>query len=258
VGGPGQNAHSDIDRDTLGLIPVRFYVWMDTVFVNPSGKAPEFRDYAASLIKRCREFDGVMLHHGGPDSSFTLEVETNWKLAVENFAESYHLPWVHPGLNSYSRLENHYNIEEKIFCGQGSFAYAPPGFGANGERFSHFSGLSEKWDKGAEYPCFFPNTLFGFQNDHVFVIRIEPTAPDRTIEQIEFFYADKAMTGPAYAAMRKERTDSWKQIFIEDIMVVEGMQKGRSAPGFDGGKFSPVMDGPTHRFHAWVAEQLTA
>ena len=27
---------------------------------------------------------------------------------------------------------------------------------------------------------------------------------------------------------------------------------------FDGGKFSPVMDGPTHLFHEWVADKMTS
>jgi hypothetical protein len=34
------------------------------------------------------------------------------------------------------------------------------------------------------------------------------------------------------------------------------MQKGRHADGYDGGKFSPAMDGPTHHFHHWVATIL--
>jgi hypothetical protein len=39
-------------------------------------------------------------------------------------------------------------------------------------------------------------------------------------------------------------------------MVTEGMQKGRGAPNFDGGVFSPVMDSPTHCFHDWIARKL--
>ena len=34
------------------------------------------------------------------------------------------------------------------------------------------------------------------------------------------------------------------------------MQKGRQGIFFDGGKFSPAMDGPTHNFHHWVASQV--
>ena len=44
----------------------------------------------------------------------------------------------------------------------------------------------------------------------------------------------------------------------EYLMLVEGMQKGRHARGFDGGRFSPVMDSPTHCFHDWVARQMAA
>jgi hypothetical protein len=36
------------------------------------------------------------------------------------------------------------------------------------------------------------------------------------------------------------------------------MQKGRHGPFFDGGKFSPVMDVPTHVFHKWVARHMQA
>jgi phenylpropionate dioxygenase-like ring-hydroxylating dioxygenase large terminal subunit len=255
VGGAGTNVHPDVKREELGLIEVRSAVWLDVVYVNLSGTAPDFRDYAGDLIARAADFDAQTLHHGGPDSSFKLEVKTNWKLAVENYLESYHLPWVHPGLNSYSRLEDHYNVVERSFAGQGTLAYTP-GFGPNGERFSKFPGLAEKWTKGAEYPAFFPNTLIGLQNDHCFVIVIEPVSVDRSIEHIEIYYASKDMLGDDYKAMRAKNTTMWKEIFIEDIGVVEGMQRGRAAPGFDGGKFSPVMDPCTHAFHRWVANRF--
>jgi choline monooxygenase len=255
VGGAGHNTHPAINREELSLFEVRSYVWLDMIFVNISKSAPEFREYAADLIERFGEFDQISMYHGGSDSSFKIHLKANWKLAVENYAESYHLPWIHPGLNSYSRLEDHYNMIERCFCGQGSHAYTPS-FGPNGERFKEFAGLSEKWSKGAEYPCVFPNVQVGFQNDHIFIIQLEPVAQDTTIEHIEIYYADKAMTEQPFAAMREKNAQMWKEIFVEDIGVVERMQKGRYAPSFDGGKFSPVMDGPTHRFHEWVAEQM--
>jgi phenylpropionate dioxygenase-like ring-hydroxylating dioxygenase large terminal subunit len=257
VGGAGHNTHPEIKREELGLFEVRSHVWLDMIFVNISGSAPEFREYAADLIERVKEFDQAALYHCGGDSSFKIQVGANWKLAAENFAESYHLPWIHPGLNSYSRLEDHYNMVERSFSGQGSHAYTPS-FGPGGERFKEFAGLSEKWTKGAEYPCFFPNVLLGFQNDHIFVIHLEPVTQGTTIEHIEIYYADKAMTEPPFAAMRAKNAHMWKEIFEEDIDVVERMQRGRHAPSFDGGKFSPIMDGPTHRFHEWVAEQIKA
>ena len=255
VGGPGQNLHENIDRGELGLVEIRSRVWRDIIFVNVSGDAPDFDDYARDLIDRWDVFDQP-IYHGGAESSFSLDVGTNWKLAVENYCESYHLPWVHPGLNAYSRLEDHYHIIcEGRFAGQGTTVYNPS-LGDGSRSFRDFADLPEKWDKAAEYIALFPNVLFGVHRDHVYAILLEPTGTETVTEHVEIYYADEAMTGPDFAELRQENARLWKGIFVEDIGVVEGMQKGRHGPKFDGGKFSPVMDEPTHTFHHWVASQF--
>ncbi|WP_299191105.1 aromatic ring-hydroxylating dioxygenase subunit alpha [uncultured Litoreibacter sp.] len=252
VGGPGQNAHPDMDRDTLGLIEIRSHIWRDVVFINVDGQAAAFEDMHADLIARWSEFDQPM-YHGGADSQFQLSVTTNYKLAVENYCESYHLPWVHPGLNSYSRLEDHYHIEEPgKYSGQGTLVYRQFE-GENGQRFPDFADLSDKWDQGAEYITVYPNVLLGAQRDHAFAIVLEPKAVNETTEHIHLYYAAPEVDD----AMRAKNTAQWKEVFEEDIFVVEGMQKGRYGPGFDGGRFSPAMDGPTHCFHAWVAARIS-
>lgn len=251
VGGPGMNTHEDMPKNDLGLIEVPSHIWLGVIYVNVSGTAAPFEDVHAELLERWKEFD-VPLHHGGEDSTFTLDVQTNWKLAVENYCESYHLPWVHPGLNSYSRLEDHYNIEEYgQYSGQGTLVYRQLE-GQMGERFPDFPNLSDKWDTGGEYITVYPNVLLGVQRDHAFAIILEPKAVDRTIEHIHLFYAEPKVD----EALRAKNATQWKTVFQEDVFVVEGMQKGRNGHGFDGGRFSPAMDVPTHCFHDWVARQL--
>lgn len=251
VGGPGQNTHEGIDRALLGLIEVRSHIWMDVIFINVSGAAPAFEIANADLIARWAEFDRP-LYHGGSDSRFDLRVNCNWKLAVENYCESYHLPWVHPGLNSYSRLEDHYHIENKgKFSGQGTVVYRQLK-GDDGQVFPDFDGLSEKWDTAAEYITVYPNVLLGVHRDHTFAIVLVPESPDQTVEQVHLYYAQPDTD----EALRAKNTRQWKEVFVEDVFVVEGMQRGRHAPSFDGGRFSPAMDGPTHMFHDWIAMQM--
>ena len=253
VGGAGHNTHDAIVKDDLGLIEVRSHIWRDIVFINLDGQAEPFEVVHAALIERWNEHDQP-LHHGGNESAFTLTVQTNWKLAVENFAESYHLPWIHPGLNVYSRLEDHYHIEERgAFSGQGTLVYRQLK-DENDQTFPDFENLSDFWDEGAEYICMYPNVLLGAQRDHAYAIILQPLATDRTAEHIHLYYPTKTTTQP----MRDENAALWKGVFEEDIQVVEGMQKGRAAPGFDGGRFSPAMDGPTHCFHDWVASKMGA
>ncbi|MEP4248976.1 aromatic ring-hydroxylating oxygenase subunit alpha [Tateyamaria sp.] len=253
VGGPGQNTAEGIDRNVLGLIEVRSHIWFNTVWINLSGDAPAFEVVNAELLTRWAEFDKPF-YHGGADSAFTLEVNCNWKLAIENYCESYHLPWVHPGLNSYSRLEDHYHIEESgRFSGQGTLVYRQLA-DKDGLTFPDFEGLSAKWDKAAEYVSAFPNVLLGVHRDHAFAIILTPVTTEKTVEHVHLFYAQPDTD----ADLRAQNTALWKSVFEEDIFVVEGMQRGRHAPMFDGGRFSPAMDGPTHLFHDWVAERVAA
>lgn len=255
VGGPGQNTHAAIDRSELGLVRIRCHVWRDVIFVNIDGTAEPFEVAHAHLLERWKEFEQPM-YHGGAGSSFTLDVKTNWKLAVENYCESYHLPWVHPGLNSYSRLQDHYHIEERgQYSGQGTLVYRQ--FKTeDGETFPDFNGLSDSWDTGAEYIALYPNVLFGVHRDHSFAILLEPVDLETTREHVSLYYACPAEDLPN--GLADANAALWKGVFVEDVFVVEGMQRGRHGHLFDGGRFSPAMDGPTHNFHHWVSSCLTA
>lgn len=251
VGGPGTNIHPAIKRDELGLLEVKSHIWHDVIFVNLSNDAPDFEEVNADLIQRWKEFDQP-LFHGGKSSHFTLDAKCNWKLAVENYSESYHLPWVHPGLNSYSRLEDHYNISEPLkYCGQGTKVYRQLK-DDDGTCFPDFKRLSKKWTYAAEYITAFPNVMLGVHRDHLYAIILEPVSHNQTREHIHLYYASPKTD----AKLRKKNAKLWKQVFEEDIFVVEGMQSGRNAPQFDGGRFSPVMEMPTYCFHEWVAKKL--
>ena len=253
VGGTGIHTHEAINHDELGLFKIRSSVWQDIVFVNISNNAQEFRDYASKTIERWSEFEKP-LYHGGDSSSFTLNLNTNWKLAVENYCESYHLPWIHPELNATSSIKDHYHIEEPGHCsGQGSHVYNQIK-SESGDVFPDFESLSKKWDTTSEYIALYPNVLLGVHRDHFFSIVILPINSEKSIEHVSIYYAKKSEEMPQLKNLIETNAHFWKEVFLEDVGVIEGMQRGRKGLMFDGGKFSPVMDSATHCFHRWVAE----
>lgn len=255
VGGANIHHHDNINPDEMGLLEVRSHVWRDVVFVNVHENCAPFEETHKELLARWQEFEQP-IYHGGEDSGFALTLKSNWKLAIDNYCESYHLPFVHPDLNEYSRLEDHYNIiGEAGFAGQGTLVYNAP-LSNDGRGFPDFAGLSSKWDKAAEYIAVFPNLLLGVHRDHAFSIVIEPKGHGSLVEHVELYYADEACLTDEYADLRATNTQLWKTVFKEDIGVVEGMYEGRKAPGYDGGKFSPVMEEPTYKFHYWIAENM--
>ncbi len=260
IGGVDKHAAEGFDRDKHGLRPVRSALWLDMVFVNLSGTAPAFDDWIEPLTRRWQAFVGgdgfELLRRGGSDSALDLEVQCNWKLAVENYCEAYHLPWIHPSLNTYSRLEDHYNITlDGPFAGQGSNAYNLAEWA--GTRLPTFPGWPADRLRQAEYISFFPNVLLGIQADHVFAMMLEPVSHGTTREHLRLYYVGEAALGEEYAGARTATLESWRTVFSEDIGAVEGLQRGRQSPAFTGGVFSPVMDVPTHHFHRWVADMLS-
>ena len=257
VGGAGYHEHEGVDTNELGLLEIPSHVYMGVVLINLNQKAPEFPDMHKDLLERWQDFPD-QVYYGGADSSFSLTLESNWKLPVENYCESYHLPFVHPGLNSYSKLEDHYDIiEPGQFSGQGTRVYRPM-IDESGNRFCDFPNLPEKWNTAGEYISLFPNLLLGVHRDHVFAIILVPEAANRTVERIALSYASPAMVEPEWDMLRRSNAKLWRSVFEEDIGPVEGMQQGRYAKHFDGGHFSPAMDMATLCFHRWAAEKLIA
>jgi len=63
-------------------------------------------------------------------------------------------------------------------------------------------------------------------------------ANEGSVEHVEIFYTRDEATGDDW---REKNAAMWKQIFVEDLFVVEGLQKGRHASGFDGGKHARLL-----------------
>ncbi|MDH3712931.1 MAG: Rieske 2Fe-2S domain-containing protein [Gammaproteobacteria bacterium] len=259
IGGTGVHEVEGFDKSQYGLKAVRTAEWLGMIFVNLSEQAEEFDDYLAPVRERWETFvgtAGLQAVRPAQDGYMCLDVQANWKLAVENYCESYHLPWVHPGLNSYSRLEDHYNISVPgKYAGQGTYAYD---FASRaGISLPEFSAWPQDKRKHAEYVALFPNVLLGLQIDHLYAILLEPLAHDCTRERVQIYYVDDTADDESHAAARKTVLEGWREVFQEDVWAVEGLQRGRHSPGFDGGVFSPVMDQPTHTFHCWAAQRLS-
>ena len=258
VGGFGVHKVDGFDRGRHGLRAVRCAVWLDLVFVNLSGDAEPFEHWIRPLAERFEGLGGAgyeaRLHPAATHGEFRFDVQANWKLAVENNLDASHLPWIHPALNRQSPLEDHYCFHDSPrFAGQGSTAY---------ETVPHESPplpRIEAWPaRTGEYPCLYPNVFVSGHGDHFWTMVLEPVAPDRTIERWRSYFVDEAAEGADFESARSAIRERWASILGEDVGVVEGMQRGRRSPAFDGGVFAPVLDPPVHHLHRWVARRLAA
>ena len=261
IGGLNIHESEKFEKSKSNLKEVRSKIWMDIIFININNNEIEFDEYVRPLEDRWLKFiskdDQNSLIYSRDYGYFNLDVKSNWKFAIENYCESYHLPWIHPELNKVSNISDHYHIQglPNRYAGQGSNKYEQPLKG--NKSFANFSNWPKEFSKNSEYIALFPNVMIGLHIDHFYVFWLEPISVNETKEHLAMYYVgEESANGKEFENMRKENSRFWKDVMSEDIKAIEGMQEGRSSPSYNGGNFSPIMDNPTHQFHKWVAGNL--
>ena len=261
IGGMNIHQTKDFERSKSNLKEIRSYIWLDLIMININNNEMSFEEYIKPLSDRWEEFwpikDRELINHSNDFGYFKLNANCNWKFAIENYCESYHLPWVHPGLNSYSKIEDHYHIQglPNRFAGQGTVVYNPRFEGK--EKFPCFPNWPKNKENIAEYVALFPNVMLGIHKDHYYAYWLEPINHEFTLEHMELYYVgEEAANSKKFESLRKQNHKQWEDIQKEDVDIIQGMQNGRNSPFYNGGNFSPVMDNPTHHFHKWVAQNL--
>ena len=261
IGGLNNHQSEKFNKNKSNLKEVKSKIWMDIIFVNINSNEIDFDEYIKPLEQRWSKFinkkDHELIVHSKDHGYFNLDVKCNWKFAIENYCESYHLPTIHPELNKVSNINDHYHIQglPNRFAGQGSKKYEQPVKG--NRKFNSFPNWDKSKTKNSEYVALFPNVMIGLHIDHFYVFWLEPIGMNRTREHMQMYYVGKeSANGEELKDLRKENSRFWKDVMMEDVSAIEGMQDGRSSPVYNGGNFSPVMDQPTHQFHKWVANSL--
>ena len=261
IGGLNNHQYKNFNKKKSNLREVKSKIWMDIIFVNINSNELDFDKHIKPLEERWSKFidkdDQKLIVRSDDYGYFSLEVKTNWKFAIENYCESYHLPTIHPELNKISNINDHYHIQSlpNRFAGQGSKKYDQIVKG--NKIFDTFPNWEKSMLKNSEYIALFPNVMIGLHVDHFYVFWLEPLAMNKTKEHMQMYYVgEESANGEQLKEMRKQNLKFWKDVMLEDINAVEGMQEGRNSPVYNGGNFSPIMDQPTHQFHKWVAQNL--
>ena len=261
IGGMNKHQSSKFEKSKSNLKEIKSYVWLDLIIINVSGNQIPFEKYIKPLDKRWSKFwknkDRKLIKHANDFGYFKLKAKCNWKFAIENYCESYHLPWIHPGLNEYSKIDDHYHIQglPNRFAGQGTLNYNPKFNGK--EKLPCFPNWPKNKENIAEYIALFPNVMLGIHKDHYYAYWLEPLDHENTLEHMEIYYVgEKAAKSKRFKSLRKQNHKLWEDIQKEDVDIIQRMQIGRNSNAYNGGNFSPDMDNPTHQFHQWVSTNI--
>ncbi|MFZ2503177.1 MAG: ring-hydroxylating oxygenase subunit alpha [Nocardioides sp.] len=216
------------------------------VYVNLDATAAPLADQAGDLAAEIAHWapDVAELTHA---KRLTYEAATNWKNVIDNFLECYHCHVAH---KEFVDLVDMDTYEVKTH-GIWSSHFAEAGKHANAAYDVAGASVTDHavW-------WLWPNTCLlrypGRGNFMVF--QVLPDGPDRTVETWDFFLETTELSDAEVESVRY--IDEVLQ--VQDIALVESVQRGMGTPAFDQGRivFDPEGSGLSehgvHHFHGLV------
>ena len=97
IGVPQRESFPGLDRERFALNPVRCGQALGFVFVSLAGEPPPLEDTWGGIGEELAAYRLEEMVACGPIT--TEHWEADWKIAMDNYLESYHVPIGHPGLN---------------------------------------------------------------------------------------------------------------------------------------------------------------
>lgn len=244
VGVPEERDFACLDKKARGLVPVRTGLMRGMIFINLDGKAPPIDEYFAATNRELGDFpleDMVML------KEITVEMDCNWKAALDNFLEMYHVNTVHaksiaPYLNTASFLVSLFK--------QGHARFATRKRGANSifevDRPAH-DGPSDLFRDHTIALPMFPNSFmaidpvgFGWQTWW-------PVSQGKSV-MVFSLMGWKGDEDPAFLATMVEQVNA---IANEDVELFGGLQRSLAS-----GVLSSILMGYQERALYWYQEEI--
>lgn len=248
---PHTESLADFDVKSITLDAVQVEEFGGFIYVNLDRNAAPLHVQAGGL--------GAEIKQWAPDVGdltfahrLTYDIKSNWKNVVDNFLECYHCPVAHKDFCTLVDMDTYRVTTHGIY----SSHMAEAGKTAN-------AAYSVEGATVKDHAVWFlwPNTcLMRYPGRGNFIImHIIPAGPERTLETYDFFF-ETADPNEAEQEAIKYIDDVLQ---VEDITLVESVQRGMNTPAFEQGRIvhdpngSGKSEHAVHHFHGLVLDAYT-
>ncbi|MBV1900616.1 MAG: aromatic ring-hydroxylating dioxygenase subunit alpha [Kordiimonadaceae bacterium] len=243
---PDEAGFFDLNKDELGLTEVASGDWEGFVFINvsknPSQTLLEFLgDYAPAMA-------GFPLSEASACYSWTAEMNVNWKVAKDAFAEAYHVKALHrrsvaEALNYPTNPHGHalsfhvYGPHQCMSLGGNTdfepspVALAAAKHGAGMKRYEISRGLDD-FPPGInptgasnwifELTSIFPNMNLHYFRNNFTTYNFWPLSVDRTLWEVKQYYIPAKNASEAFA--QEVHKNLFRDTVLEDLSTLERTQ----------------------------------
>ncbi|MBU3688100.1 MAG: Rieske (2Fe-2S) protein [Acidimicrobiales bacterium mtb01] len=217
--------------DEHSLRPIRVETWGPLVFVNLDENAPSLASTLGSLDGAVRQHDFSTFSYG---MRVTRTLECNWKTYVDNYLEGYHVPLLHPLLNSAVDMKT-YTVEvpDETYC-------------------IHRAGQVDGSASAGVWVFRYPNLAINVYSDGMNIERIVPLSSTRTAVVYDYFAHDTSEEKMASMVEMSNVT------LDEDQTIAELVQRNLDAGVYEAGPLSPRHENALAWFQQRVRQSTGA
>ena len=255
-GAGGMERSENFDRRDYGLVSHDVTLWQGFIFARLDPGGPEF---AATVGELDRYLTPYSLPAMKTARARHFTVACNWKLFIEIFMEDYHVNVVHKASIA------------------GTYASHPPEMatGVNGE-------FATIWDKhkgtsalltaeqhlalpmiaglpdialGTRYAWVYPAFAFAATIDCMWAFEIYPDGPARTHVVMNMCFPEETIARADFAEKFARYEKRWEISMNEDIVVLEGQQRGMNTGRYRPGRLSH-LEPALNSFANWLVTRI--
>ncbi len=220
---------ADFVLASIRLPELRVELWQGLIFVGAE-LAPAFSDFTAGWDSQLRSLSpkNYVFHR-----RVSYDVACNWKVYCDNYLEGYHVPHIHPGLNSVLDYRQYVTETGDWF----SYQYSP--LQSDAELYGNGDAL---------YYFIYPNTMLNLLPGRLQSNRILPIDENQCRVEYDYFYTDEPLTEAIHLRRVADQAFS-DEVQQEDISICEHVQRGLASGSYEAGRLNPLRENAVHHFH---------
>ena len=230
------------DRSCWGLVRVRLERIAGFLFVCLDDEAAPFAEaypgFREMLYGREPELEQLVHAH-----RMTYDLACNWKIAVENYCEVYHVRTIHPALSSGFDMDGGvWDVHEQYFRMDVAEDTQGQGLTETLKEDEETDGQTYEWQDAerTDLPTvwMWPMTMFERMPGRagMFTYNHVPMGPARTLQVVDFYFTDTELTD-----QDRQQIDYVDLVRREDMVIIEAVQRGIGSKGWSKG---PLLIGP--------------
>ena len=230
------------DRSCWGLTQVRLERIAGFLFVCLDHETPSLDETypgLAEMIYNCEPEVERLVH----THRMTYDLACNWKIAVENYTEGYHVRTVHPALfHGFDMDGARWDVHERYFLmyitddtpGQSLSKILGDGDSDDGQTYDWSDAERTDLPNIWMWPMVMFERMPGraglFTYNHV------PMGSERTLQVVDFYFTDNQLNEGD-----RQQIDYVDLVRREDVVSIESVQRGIRSKGWGNG---PLLMGP--------------